>query len=355
MSTLRSGPTGAGPALVVRTRQSDHRLQAGTAYRLGRDPDSDIVLSDSRVSWRHAVLRHDQGTWIFEDVGSTNGTFIGTKRVERITISAECVIRLGNPDDGPVLRCEPAARPAHPETEISTPAVGARALLNSPDGDERAGPQVRPEAGPGWGDPGSGRGNGRGNGQRSGGQDDHGPGSGPGPADGGAGPVPSLMDPGQARRPADYRLSVDRRPSAVLALPARRLRIGRTPDNDLVLSDLSISRHHAELRKSSSGKFEIVDLGSHNGTFVNGQRVTSATLSEKDIASVGHATFRLTAGELREYIDAGDVSLVAQLMQRLGRVSRMVPRRWLRPAGRGAAPWRARVRRTVPAGTRVNR
>ena len=120
------------------------------------------------------------------------------------------------------------------------------------------------------------------------------------------------MDPDQARRPADYRLSVDRRPSAVLPLPDRRLRIGRTPDDNLVLSDLSISRHHAELRKSSSGKFEIVDLGSHNGTFVNGQRVTSATLTEKDIVSVGHATFRLTDGELREYIDTGDVSLVAQ-------------------------------------------
>ena len=120
--------------LVVRTRQSDHRLQAGTAYRLGRDPGSDIVMSDSRVSWRHAVLRHEQDAWILEDVGSTNGTFIGTRRVDRITISAECVIRLGNPDDGPVLRCEPAARPVHAETEISTPAA-ARALLNSPDGD----------------------------------------------------------------------------------------------------------------------------------------------------------------------------------------------------------------------------
>ena len=308
MSTLRSGPAGAGPVLTVRTRQSDHRLQAGTAYRLGRDPGSDIVMSDSRVSWRHAVLRHEQDTWILEDVGSTNGTFIGTRRVDRITISAECVIRLGNPDDGPVLRCEPAARPVHAETEISTPAAAARALLNRPDGDERGSPQLCPEADPGWGDPGSGWGSGQGNGS----QDDHGPGSDRGPADGGAGPVPSLMDPDRVRRPADYRLSVDRRPSAVLPLPARLLRIGRTPDNDLVLSDLSVSRHHAELRKSSSGKFEIVDLGSHNGTFVNGQRVTSVTLTEKDIVSVGHATFRLTDGELREYIDAGDVSLVAQ-------------------------------------------
>jgi pSer/pThr/pTyr-binding forkhead associated (FHA) protein len=120
------------------------------------------------------------------------------------------------------------------------------------------------------------------------------------------------MDPDRVPRPADYRLSVDRRPTAVPPLPARLLRIGRTPDNDLVLSDLSVSRHHAELRKSSSGKFEIVDLGRNNGTFVNGQRVTSATLTEKDIVSVGHAAFRLADGELREYMDTGDVSLVAQ-------------------------------------------
>ncbi|MGP0027727.1 MAG: FHA domain-containing protein [Streptosporangiaceae bacterium] len=323
MSTLRSGPAGGGPLLVVRTRQSDHRLQAGTTYRLGRDPDSDIVMSDSRVSWRHAILRHEQDTWILEDAGSTNGTFIGTRRVDRITISAECVVRLGNPDDGPVLRCEPAARPVHAETEISTPAAAARALLSRPDGDGPASPRARPEAGPGWDEPGRGWGGGQGNGS----QDDHGRRSGRAAVDGaavgraavdgaavdgGADPVPSLPAPDRAQWPVDYRLSVDRRPSAVLPLPGRLLRIGRTPDNDLVLSDLSISRHHAELRKSSSGKYEIVDLGSHNGTFVNGQRVTSATLTEKDIVSVGPATFRLTGGELREYIDAGDVSLVAQ-------------------------------------------
>ena len=121
MSSLRSGPAGAGLVLVVRTRQSDHRLHAGTSYRLGRDPGSDIVMSDARVSWHHAVLRHEQDTWIFEDAGSTNGTFVGTERVDRITISSDCVIRLGNAADGPILRCEPAARPVHAPTEISAP------------------------------------------------------------------------------------------------------------------------------------------------------------------------------------------------------------------------------------------
>jgi len=112
--------------------------------------------------------------------------------------------------------------------------------------------------------------------------------------------------------PADYRLSVDRRPTAVLPAPGRRLRIGRTAGNDLVLSDLTVSRHHAELRKLASGHYEIADLGSHNGTFVNGRRITSATLTERDIVGIGHATFRLAGGELRQYIDTGDVSLAAQ-------------------------------------------
>ena len=115
MSSLRSGPAGAGPVLVVRTRQSDHRLHAGTSYRLGRDPApiSSCPIRASRGATRRSGTNRD--TWILEDVGSTNGTFIGTRRVDRITISSDCVIRLGNPEDGPVLRCRrPPARCMRP-------------------------------------------------------------------------------------------------------------------------------------------------------------------------------------------------------------------------------------------------
>ncbi len=66
--------------------------------------------------------------------------------------------------------------------------------------------------------------------------------------------------------------SVDRRPTMRMPLPAKALRIGRVPDNDVVLPDLDVSRHHAELRKSPRAAYEIVDLGSHNGTYVNGRR-----------------------------------------------------------------------------------
>jgi pSer/pThr/pTyr-binding forkhead associated (FHA) protein len=106
--------------------------------------------------------------------------------------------------------------------------------------------------------------------------------------------------------------SVDRRPTSRMPLPAKAMRIGRVPDNDVVLSDLNVSRHHAELRKSPTGQYEIVDLGSHNGTFVNGQRVTKQVLTEQDLVSIGSSTFRLTGGELRQFVDDGNITFTAQ-------------------------------------------
>ncbi len=97
-----------------------------------------------------------------------------------------------------------------------------------------------------------------------------------------------------------------------MRLPSRVLRIGRATDNDVVVSDLSVSRYHAELRRSSRGGFEIADLGSHNGTFVNGQRITSAPVTEADSIGIGPATFHLVGQELQEFIDTGEVSLSVQ-------------------------------------------
>jgi mRNA-degrading endonuclease RelE of RelBE toxin-antitoxin system len=94
-----------------------------------------------------------------------------------------------------------------------------------------------------------------------------------------------------------------RPPTARMPLPAQAMRIGRVPDNDLILPHLDVSRHHAELRKSPTGNYEIIDLGSHNGTYVNGQRFTSKLLTEADLVSIGHSTFRLEGGELLQFDD----------------------------------------------------
>ena len=54
---MSSKRTATAPPLLVRTESFDQRLDSGTEYRIGRDPAADIVLTDERVSWRHAILR----------------------------------------------------------------------------------------------------------------------------------------------------------------------------------------------------------------------------------------------------------------------------------------------------------
>src|SRR5260221_11764812 len=67
----------AGSVLLVRTPDAERSLSAGRNYYIGRDPQSDIVVNDSRVSWRHAGLRQDGSTGVVEDAGSTNGKVPG--------------------------------------------------------------------------------------------------------------------------------------------------------------------------------------------------------------------------------------------------------------------------------------
>ena len=75
-------------------------------------------------------------------------------------------------------------------------------------------------------------------------------------------------------------------------LDAERSTIGRSRDADCVLRDPNVSRHHAELRRSSRGEWTIADLGSTNGIKVNGRRVGSTRLKSGDQVTVGTTTFR---------------------------------------------------------------
>ncbi len=75
-------------------------------------------------------------------------------------------------------------------------------------------------------------------------------------------------------------------------LEGPRATIGRAKDADCVLRDPNVSRHHAELRRSSGGDWTISDLGSTNGVKVNDRRVGSARLSAGDVVTLGTTTFR---------------------------------------------------------------
>lgn len=68
--------------------------------------------------------------------------------------------------------------------------------------------------------------------------------------------------------------------------------LGREADNDVALSDKSVSRLHSEIFLKKNKLF-IKDLGSHNGTYVNNQKITSSPLSTNDVVRLGK-TYELT-------------------------------------------------------------
>lgn len=72
----------------------------------------------------------------------------------------------------------------------------------------------------------------------------------------------------------------------VIHLQKDTLNIGRAPDNDLVLDYPQVSRHHCRIVRREQGTF-VYDLGSSNGTFVNGHRVKEARLAVGDAISLG--------------------------------------------------------------------
>ncbi|WP_031480227.1 FHA domain-containing protein [Streptomyces bicolor] len=222
------------PVLVLETESGSTVMTPGRDYHVGRDPLSDIVIDDARVSWHHAVLRPEADHWTLEDENSTNGTYAEGHRVHERDVGPGTVIRFGNPSDGP------------------------RAVLL----DRR--------------------------------------------------PAPS----GAAERPSSVSMpsltGTFRRPTTVRPLPSRSVRIGRAADNDLVIDDLIVSRHHAELRALPDGTYEIADLGSHNGTYLNGSPVTAASIAPGDIVGIGHSAFCLVGDQLQQYVDTGEISLEVQ-------------------------------------------
>ncbi|MCX5386487.1 FHA domain-containing protein [Streptomyces sp. NBC_00083] len=222
------------PELVLETDTGSTVMSPSRDYHVGRDPLSDIVLDDTRVSWHHAVLHAELDHWTIEDEHSTNGTYAEGRRIQEWDVGPGSVIRFGNVTDGPravlVGRAPPERAPAERPSCVSMPSA----------------------------------------------------------------------------------TGTFRRPTTVRPLPARTVRIGRADDNDVVIDDLVVSRRHAELRVLADGTYEIVDLGSHNGTYLNGQPVARAPVAPGDIVGVGHRAYCLVGDELQEYVDTGEVSLDVQ-------------------------------------------
>ena len=105
--------------------------------------------------------------------------------------------------------------------------------------------------------------------------------------------------------------TIARPPTAVVAMGQVAITIGRAPENNVVFDDdLLVSRRHAVLRRADS-RWELVDLGSSNGTFVNGTRIDRTVIGPEDIVGIGHQLMHLAGDRLVQYVDTGDVSFSA--------------------------------------------
>lgn len=71
-----------------------------------------------------------------------------------------------------------------------------------------------------------------------------------------------------------------------IALDSDEVSIGRHPESDIFLDDVTVSRRHAEVRRVGAG-FHVSDAGSLNGTYVNQARVDTAALNDGDEVQVG--------------------------------------------------------------------
>lgn len=252
------------------------------------------MIDDARVSWRHATIAWNGRGWGIEDHGSTNGTYVRGARVQQAELVPGTPVHLGNATDGP--RLNPVAGAA-----AGAPAPQPAVAQQSPAQAYAQQPQAQPQQQP-WEQ-----------------QVQQAP---PFPQQQAqqAQPFPQQhqqpphqQQPGGGGTPGygDHRSPTTFHQLAL----GHVMRIGRALENELVVSDLQVSRHHAEFRSMPGGRFEIRDLGSHNGTYVNGQPLAksgTALLGPNDIVGVGHSNFRIVGDRLEEFVDTGEVSFSAR-------------------------------------------
>ena len=90
--------------------------------------------------------------------------------------------------------------------------------------------------------------------------------------------------------------------------------LGRAPDNSAVIVADNVSRRHAVIRRNQDGSFSLMDMGSSNGTFLNGQRLSrTAELRDDWVIEIGSQkmTFRTDlrpAAAVDEAVDEAEIA-----------------------------------------------
>ncbi|MBF6268431.1 FHA domain-containing protein [Nocardia farcinica] len=287
--------------ITVRHDGTERVFDSSQLVTLGRAPEVTLFVDSPLVSRVHATLTWQGSGWVLTDNGSTNGVFVDARRLTQpVSIDRPTQVRLGDAINGPLLHLLPAAPAQRPHPPQGSPPQGAP---------QQGTPQHRPPQRPSYQRP-----------PTPPYQPPHAaarPGaaaSGPqqaAPPPTGAAPARPTPPPASQQQPnVNMTTKADtsalpplraRASTAAIAradrLPPGGLAIGRTTDNQIVVNDPLASRKHARLVAGREG-LTIEDLGSANGTFVNGTRQQRAVLREGDVITIGNIDFVVQQGTL---------------------------------------------------------
>ena len=225
-----------GPALRIDVEGHVLTVDPPEVVRIGRSSDADVRLSGESVSRAHAELRPGPRGWVLADVGSQHGTFVDDRRIDEIVVDGSISVRCGPREGGSTFTLElPAADPAptpHPDVPVAgfadTVVLSGPMLAPFLEGDRSAPAQPR------------------------------------------SGPDLLVVAEGHELR-----------------FPhATSLTIGRHPDSTVVLTDPVASRQHGRL-DPVPGAWVFTNV-SAEGTFVDGERVTSLRIEERTTLRLGH-------------------------------------------------------------------
>ncbi|HQG13900.1 MAG TPA: FHA domain-containing protein, partial [bacterium] len=90
-----------------------------------------------------------------------------------------------------------------------------------------------------------------------------------------------------------------------LTLNKNITKVGKRESNDLILADKTVSRNHVEIEYASDS-FLLRDLGSTNGTFLNGSKVKEVYLTPGDLIKIGNTTIEFIAYDEKVKIEPSD-------------------------------------------------
>jgi pSer/pThr/pTyr-binding forkhead associated (FHA) protein len=113
-----------------------------------------------------------------------------------------------------------------------------------------------------------------------------------------SGPLSPIEEPGQSTvEPGTFALLIVRGPAAGdrIELVGEEMMAGRSPDAEIFLDDITVSRQHARFEYESAA-WRLVDCRSLNGTYVNRSRVDTVKLSHGDEIQIGKYRFHFLAG-----------------------------------------------------------